>query len=110
MKTFISRGSIVINCLLISIVSVGQDTTQTRQLNDIYDPNANKIIPDKVFEFGVPLLILYLIANTIMSIFRIKAENKLKEKALDKGISETTLIALFQDDKKMARLLYLKWF
>ena len=105
MKAVFRRSYIIITSLFISVVSVAQGITGTPP----YDPN-DKIIPDKVFEMGVPLLVLYLIANTIMSIFRIKAENRLKEKALDKGISEATLIALFQDDKKMARLIYLKWF
>jgi hypothetical protein len=99
MKPLFRRTNIIITSLCISVVSVAQDITGTPP----YHPE-DKIIPDKAFEFGVPLLVLYLIANTIMSIFRIKAENRLKEKALDKGISEATLIALFQDDKKMARL------
>jgi hypothetical protein len=75
----------------------------------VYDPHLNKIIPDKVFEFGVPLLILFLIANTILGVFRIREESRLKEKALEKGISEPTLIELFRDDKKMVRYVYLKW-
>lgn len=107
MKPLFLRGYTVLAGLFISVISVAQDGVITG--TPPYDPNA-KIIPDKVFEIGIPLMVLYLIANTIVSIFRIKAENKLKEKALDKGISEATLIALFQDDKKMARFLYLKWF
>ena len=80
------------------------------QENGIYDPEKHKIIPDKVFEIGLPMLFLFLIANTLVSIFKIKAENRLKEKALDKGISEPTLVSLFAEDKKLNNLTYLKWF
>jgi len=75
-----------------------------------FDPHLNKVIPDKVFEIGLPLLFLFLIANTLVSIFKIKAESRLREKALDKGISEPTLVALFAEDKKLNNLVYLKWF
>ncbi|MGB8191261.1 MAG: hypothetical protein WCF67_05035, partial [Chitinophagaceae bacterium] len=69
----------------------------------------NKIIPDKVFEFGIPLLIIYLLSNTVVNIFRINAERKLKEKALDKQLSEATLVALFSEDKRMIKYAYIKW-
>jgi len=96
-----------ITALLVSALVIGQEKV-VRELD--YDPDKLKIIPDKVFEIGLPLLFLYLVANTILTIFRIKAENRLKEKAFDKGLSEQTLLTLFAQDKKMERLLYLKWF
>jgi len=93
---------------LLSIASFSQDVN--RLLPPGYDPHYDKIIPDKVFEIGLPLLVLFLLSNTILSIFKIRAENRLKEKALDKQISEPTLIALFSEDKSMAKYVYLKWF
>src|SRR5689334_3595410 len=66
----------------------------------IVDPN-NKILPDKLFEFGIPLLLIFMVLNTIITVFRIKAETSLKARALDKGISEGTLIELFKEDKQM---------
>lgn len=84
-----------------------QDTVRVRE---VIDPYNTKIIPDKVFEMGIPLLLLFLIINSVISVFKIKAETRLKEKALDKGISESTLIELFRDDKVMMRNNYLKWF
>lgn len=73
-------------------------------------PDENKMIPDKVFEIGAPLLLLFLVVNTIVTIFKIKTEARLKEKAMDKGISEATMIELFREDKKIVRSSYLKWF
>lgn len=73
-------------------------------------PDENKIIPDKAFELGVPLLLIFIIINAVITALKIKTEARLKEKALDKGISEPTLIELFRDDKVMMRNNYLKWF
>ena len=81
------------------------DTPENR-----YDPDRNKIIPDKVFEIGLPLLFLFLIVNMVVSIFKVKAENRLKEKAIDKGMSEASLVALFGEDQRLSKLVYLKWF
>ena len=86
-----------------------QDTLR-RVLPPGYDPHYNKIIPDKVFEIGLPLLVLFLISNAVVNIFKIRAESRLKEKALDKQLSESTLLALFSQDKSITRYAYLKWF
>jgi hypothetical protein len=83
-------------------------TTQAQ--GELRYPDENKIIPDKAFELGVPLLLIFIIINAVITIFKIKTEARLKEKALDKGISEPTLIELFRDDKVMTRTAYLKWF
>ncbi len=103
---------IKIGLLIIAVASgfssLAQDTN--RIIIDNYDPHKHKIIPDKVFEIGLPLLLLFVIANTIVSIFKIKAENRLREKAIDRGISEPSLIALFGEDKKLNTLVYVKWF
>ena len=86
-----------------------QDTLR-RMLPPGYDPHYDKIIPDKVFEIGLPLLVLFLISNAVVNIFKIRAENRLKEKALEKQLSESTLLSLFTHDKSLARYAYLKWF
>ena len=82
----------------------------TTVLPEGYDPERNKIIPDKVFEIGLPLLVLFVLANSVVNIFKIRAENKLKEKAFDKQLSESTLVALFSEDKTITKYGYLKWF
>lgn len=94
---------------LLNSVCLGQDTVN-RVSPPGYDPHYDKIIPDKVFEIGLPLLVLYLLANAILNIFKTRAENRLKEKALDKQISETALVALFNQDRILSRYSYLKWF
>ena len=108
MKSLYKTLSLSVSSIFASAIVFAQDTTRTIQIDYANDPHYNKVIPDKVFEIGIPLLAIYLVANTIMSIFKIKAENRLKEKALDKGISEETLIALFHNDKKMEKFVYLK--
>ena len=104
-----SKTRIILLIILLanSLAGLAQDTSR---IIDVYDPNDHKIIPDKVFEIGLPLLVLFFIINAFVSVFRIKAENRLREKAIDKGISEATLIALFGEDKKLSNLVYLKWF
>jgi hypothetical protein len=94
--------------LFSSISTFAQEVNHT--LPNDYDPERHKIIPDKVFEIGLPLLFLYLIANTFVTIFKTRAENRLKERAIDKGLSETALISLFAEDKKISHLVYIKWF
>ena len=106
MRSKFSKISFVICLLFNSATLFAQEVNRTID----YDPEKNKIIPDKVFEIGLPLLFLFLIANVILSVFKIKAENRLKEKALDKGLSEATLIAMFSEEKILNRYSYIKWF
>ena len=75
-----------------------------------YDPDKFKIIPDKVFEIGVPLLFLFLLLNVIVSVIKTRAANRLTEKMIDKGISEDTLIKIFKDQHAVTKLQTLKWF
>ena len=62
--------------ILIGILSVAaQDSTGQQQADPTgavitqttYDPHLQKIIPDKVFEFGVPFLLIFLLLNTVVS-------------------------------------------
>lgn len=102
---------ITISVLALSAIqnlALAQDTVRV-DFPKGYDPHYNKLIPDKVFEIGLPLLVLFLIASSIVSVFKVRAENRLKEKALDKQLSEATLITLFTQDKTMVKFDYLKW-
>ena len=108
---------VLISSLLLLAIQFGnaQDTLvylndSTKQPYYRIDPHVNKAIPDKVFEFGIPVLLIFLVINALVTIFRIRAEAKLKEKAIDKGISEPTLVELFREDKNMIKYGYLKWF
>lgn len=98
--------------ILLSImvcVSFAQDTIHN-VLPHGYDPHQEKIIPDNVFEIGLPLLFLFMLVNSIVTIFKIRAESRLKEKVLDKQVSDAALITLFAEDKSLAKYNYLKWF
>ena len=106
MKKVLLKSALITVGMMLSVCAMAQEQV-TNVLT--YDPDHYKIIPDKVFEFGVPLLILFLISNTVLTMLRIREESRLKEKALEKGISEPTLIELFREDKKMMRTVYLKW-
>ena len=108
MRSTIYKIPFAVMALGASTLSFAQKVTTV--LPEGYDPDRNKIIPDKVFEIGLPLLVLFVLANTVVNIFRIRAENKLKEKAFDKQLSESTLVALFSEDKSLIRYGYLKWF
>lgn len=86
----------------------GQDTVENHTLN--YDPDKLKIIPDKVFEFGIPLLLIFLLLNTLVSILKSRAEQQLKLKMIEKGVSDETLIKIFKESNAIAKLQPLKWF
>jgi hypothetical protein len=108
MKQTLSKIFILIFSLTASIITSAQEVIERYPAD--YDPHYNKVIPDKVLEIGLPLLVLFLVVNSIVSIFKVRAENRLKEKALDKDLGEATLVAMFADDKALAKYTYLKWF
>ena len=100
---------ITIAVMVMTMTSViGQDTAHSGTLN--YDPHKMKIIPDKVFEIGGPLLLLFLLLNTVVSVMKNRAANRLTEKMLEKGISEDTLLKIFKDQHVITKLQPLKWF
>ena len=74
-----------------------------------YEPQFEKIIPDKLIEIGLPALFLYGLASLLVSILKNRAENQLKLKMIDKGVSEETLLALFRDNQVVNKLQPLKW-
>ncbi len=91
-----------------SLICFAQDKVETHTLN--YDPEKLKILPDKVFEVGLPMLFLFILLNTIVSILKNRAENKLKLKMVEKEVSEETLIKVFKESNVIARIQPLKWF
>lgn len=99
---------IISNLLLIVVAGQAQDKIQTKTLD--YDPEKLKIIPDKVFEIGLPLFFLFLLLNTIVAIMKNRAANRLTEKMIDKGVSDQTLQQIFRDQHVITKLQPLKWF
>ncbi|HEX9827875.1 MAG TPA: hypothetical protein VGA80_14845 [Flavobacteriaceae bacterium] len=102
-KTIFTMGLFLVNALCFA-----QDKVETHTVN--YDPDRLKIIPDKVFEFGIPLFFIFLLLNTIVSILKNRAEHQLKLKMLEKGISDETLLKIFKESNTIAKLQPLKWF
>ena len=95
--------------VLLLMISTGcaQDTVH----NTLdYDPHKLKIIPDKVFEIGVPLLFLFLFLNVIVSVIKTRAANRLTERMIEKGVSEDALVKIFKDQHAITKLQPLKWF
>jgi hypothetical protein len=97
----------LVGLLPLTAFCFAQDTTRTT-LN--YDPERLKIIPDKVFEFGVPLFFIFLLLNTIVTILKNRAEHQLKLKIIEKDVPEETLIKIFKESNAIAKLQPLKWF
>ena len=75
-----------------------------------YDPHQHKVIPDKVFEIGLPILFLFLSLNAILAFLKTLADNRVKQRMIEKGISEESLIRIFREGQKLNRLQPLKWF
>ena len=91
--------------LHVAFLATGQ---QGNQLN--YDPDKAKVIPDKVIEFGIPLLIILLVLNTLVTIMKNRADHQLKLRMIEKGVSEETLVRVFSETKMFTRLQPIKWF
>jgi len=99
---------ITMGVLLSNLICFAQDNGETHTLN--HDPENLKIIPDKFFEIGIPLLIIFILLNTLIAILKNRAEHQLKLKMIDKGVSEDALIKIFKESNLMAKLQPLKWF
>jgi hypothetical protein len=68
------------------------------------------LLPDKFFEFGVPLLVVFLVLDAVVSLLKLRGEVQLKKTAIEKGVSEEGLARLFAASDRVARLQPLKWF
>ena len=95
-----------------AIVLLGPALMQAQDqiTHHVYDPHLNKLIPDKVFEFAVPILFIYLLFNSIVAIIKTRADNQVKMKMLEKGVSEETILLMFQENKAIKKLQPLKYF
>ena len=93
---------------MVTGICEAQDSVIRRTLE--YDPHKLKLIPDKVFEFGIPMLFLFLLLNTIVTVLKNRADQQLKLKMVDKGIADETLIQIFKESNAVSRLQPLKYF
>lgn len=106
MRRYFVMTILVCFSTLVQTVACAQDG---RLIPEINDPHKNKIIPDKVFEIGLPVLLIFFLMSTMVSIFKSRSESRLKEKAIEKGISEPALIQLFSEHGQLEKTVYLKW-
>jgi len=67
------------------------------------------LLPDKFFEFGVPLLVVFLVLDAVVSLLKLRGEVQLKKTAIEKGVSEEGLARLFAASDRVGRLQPLKW-
>ena len=99
---------ITLGVLLSNLIGFAQDKVDIHTLN--YDPESLKIIPDKFFELGIPLLVIFILLNTIIAVLKNRAEQQIKLKMIEKGVSEDALIKIFKESNAVAKLQPLKWF
>jgi hypothetical protein len=93
---------------MIATICNAQDSIVHKTLT--YDPDKHKIIPDKVFEFGIPLLFLIILLNSIVTVLKNRADHQLKLKMIEKGIPDETLIQIFKDSNTVLKLQPIKYF
>lgn len=102
------RYLLILPAIACYSICAAQDTLVKNTLT--YDPDQHKLIPDKVFEFGIPLLFIFLLMNTIVTILKNRADHQLKLKMVDKGMSDETLVQVFKESNAIAKLQPLKYF
>jgi len=104
----IKQYLLAIPFLLLAALCNAQDTlVHNMQANN---PDKLKVIPDKVFEFGIPMLFLILLLNIIVTVLKNRADHQLKLKLIEKGIADETLIQLFRESNANLKLQPLKYF
>lgn len=91
-------------CQAVVFAAGAQDAAQG------FGSGLSKIFPDKLTEMLVPLVFLFLVLNLLVTVLKNRAELRLKERMVEKGISEEALAEIFGDAKAMRRMQPLKWF
>ena len=56
------------------------------------------------------MFFIFLLLNTLISILKNRAEQQLKLKIIEKGVSEETLVKIFKESNTIVKLQPLKWF
>jgi hypothetical protein len=74
-----------------------------------YDPFRDKDLVEKLFQVLSIIFVIYLVANSILTLIKMFLDYKLKNKMIDKGASETIVHQLLQPQKTDARTTAIKW-
>lgn len=67
------------------------------------------ILSDKIIEFAVPMFIITLVLNAMVTIIKFRGNQKLKERMLDNNVSLELVSKMFSDSDRLVRLEPLKW-
>ncbi|WP_315821601.1 DUF6249 domain-containing protein [Paraflavitalea speifideaquila] len=78
-------------------------------LQDLYDRDKNKLIPDRVIEIGLPTALILIFFYVVLTIIRINANKALKIRMIEKGLPEETLKQLFTFSRTEPMFGALKW-
>ena len=92
---------IAIISFLTPVISIAQDQTPP------YDRSFTQSF--EIFELCIPVLLILAGLYAVVSIFRIKAENKIRQQLIDKGIADDTLKQMLMNGSERIRLETLKW-
>ena len=75
----------------------------------LYNITSTDIDPD-VYKVSVVILLIIVGMSFILKVLRTFLDHKLKNKMLDKGISETLVASILQKDSDSAKHMSMKWF
>jgi hypothetical protein len=78
-------------------------------MNLLFIINSTNIDPD-VYRVGVVILIIIIGLAFLLTILRNILDHKLKNKMLDKGISDELVTSILQRDSQSTKNISIKWF
>ncbi|MVM35687.1 hypothetical protein GO755_37075 [Spirosoma sp. HMF4905] len=82
---------------------------QTKPSPEVLSNQDNPLIPDKLVEIVIPLVILYLVLDALVTFAKNRSEDQLKAKLIEKGVSEEALVKIFTQTALIRQLQPLKW-
>ncbi|MBL7852026.1 MAG: hypothetical protein JNN04_14080 [Cyclobacteriaceae bacterium] len=67
------------------------------------------MLSDKIIEFAVPMFIITMVLQALVTIIKIRANQKLKERILEKEGNHEAMFKLFNETERITKLEPLKW-
>jgi len=93
--------AVVLGGILTPVFSFAQDQTPP------YNPYTANFF--KVFDSFIPVFLILAFLYAVVTIFRIRAENKIRQQLIEKGIPDDTLKQMLMNGNQRIRLETLKW-
>lgn len=93
------------NTLLLSLLSLSPSLGQSA----LADPHQQKIIGDKWIEIGLPVLVIYLLVQSLLTVLKNNSDNRLKQMMIERGVSEETIREMMRTPAFDPPLQALKW-